>query len=94
MAHTHAGTRERLQPGYVSSIDLVMFLMLTGARIGEASALAWDRVSIDKDAPENCWSHMPDPKNRNPVWLPFSSEAVELPTTCQRIEENPLVFPS
>lgn len=71
-----------------------MFLMLTAARIGEASALTWDKVSIDKGGPENCWSHMPDPKNRNPVWLPLSSEAVELPTTCQRIEGNSLAFPS
>jgi integrase len=77
-----------------SSIDLVMFLMLTGARIGEASALTWDRVSIDKDDPENCWWHIPDPKNRNPVWLPLSSQAVELLTTRQRIEGNPHVFPS
>jgi len=52
-----------------SSIDLVMFLMLTGARIGEASALTWDRVSIDKDDPENCWWHIPDPKNRNPCLI-------------------------
>jgi len=77
-----------------SSIDLVMFLMLTGARIGEASALTWDRVSIDKDDPENCWWHIPDPKNRNPVWLPLSSQAVELLNTRQRIEGNPHVFPS
>ncbi|MFU5826566.1 tyrosine-type recombinase/integrase [Pseudomonas aeruginosa] len=76
-----------------SSIDLVMFLLLTGARIGEASALTWDRVNIDSD-PANCWWHIPDPKNRNPVWLPLSRQAVELLKTRQRIEGNPHVFPS
>lgn len=77
-----------------SSIDLVMFLILTGARIGEASALTWDRVSIDDNDPANCWWHIPDPKNRNPVFLPLSSQAVELLKTRQRIEGNPHVFPS
>ncbi|MFR0717515.1 tyrosine-type recombinase/integrase [Enterobacterales bacterium BD_CKDN230030183-1A_HGKHYDSX7] len=76
-----------------SSIDLVMFLMLTGARIGEASALTWDRVSIDSDH-ANCWWHIPDPKNRNPVWLPLSRQAAELLQTRQRIDGNPYVFPS
>jgi integrase len=77
-----------------SSIDLIMFLMLTGARIGEASALTWDRVSLDESDPANCWWHIPDPKNRNPVTLPLSSQAVELLKTRQRINSNPHVFPS
>lgn len=71
-----------------------MFLILTGARIGEASALTWDRVSIDDNDPANCWWHIPDPKNRNPVYLPLSSQAVQLLKTRQRIEGNPHVFPS
>lgn len=73
----------------LASIDLVMFLMLTGARIGEASALTWDRVNLDE-----AWWHIPDPKNSNPVWLPLSSQAVELLKTRQRVKGSPFVFAS
>lgn len=72
-----------------SSIDLVIFLMLTGCRIGEAAPLTWDRVNLEEG-----WFHLPDPKNRNPVWLPLSSQAVELLTTRKRVEGSNYVFPS
>lgn len=73
----------------LASIDLVTFLMLTGSRIGEASALTWDRVNLDE-----CWWHIPDPKNSNPVWLPLSSQAVELLKSRQRVKGSPFVFAS
>ena len=71
----------------LASIDLVAFLLLTGARIGEASALTWDRVNLEEG-----WWHIPDPKNSNPVWLPLSKEAQELLSTRQRIKGSPYVF--
>lgn len=73
----------------LSSIDLVMLLMLTGLRIGECSALEWDRVNLDEG-----WIHIPDPKNSNPVWLPLSTQAVHLLTSRQRVKGSPFVFSS
>lgn len=73
----------------LASIDLVMFLLLTGARIGEASALTWDRVNVDEG-----WWHLPDPKNSNPVWLPLSTQAVALLQTRERIDDSQYVFTS
>lgn len=73
----------------LASIDLVTFLLLTGSRIGEASALTWDRVNLNEG-----WWHIPDPKNSNPVWLPLSSQAIELLKTRQRVKGIDFVFAS
>ena len=78
----------------LAGIDLVTFLLLTGARRNEGASLTWDRVNIDDEDPTNCWWHIPDPKNRNPVWLPLNSQAVAVLKLRKRIEGNPHVFAS
>lgn len=78
----------------VTGIDLVMFLMLTGARRNEGAALTWDRININDCDPTDCWWYIPDPKNRNPVWLPLSSQAVAVLKNRSRIDGNPHVFAS
>jgi integrase len=72
-------------------IDLVQFLMLTGARISEVTTLTWDKVNLEEN-----WWHLPDPKNRNPVWLPLSNQAREILVNrlANRLPNNQYVFPS
>ena len=72
-----------------TSIDLIKFLLLTGARLSEASTLTWDQVDLDA-----AWFHLPNPKNNNEVWLPLSTQAVELLTTRPRSTRNQFVFHS
>jgi integrase len=89
-----------------AGIDLTMFLLLSGARRNEAAALTWDRVHLSDD-PTDCWWHLPDPKNRNPVYLPLSSQAVTVLGQRQAVaaeaakaaedegyQPSPFVFPS
>jgi integrase len=78
----------------LAGIDLVMFLLLTGARRNEGAALTWDRIHINDNDPTDCWWHIPDPKNRNPVWLPLSSQAVAVLKLRKAVKDNPYVFAS
>lgn len=53
--------------------DFVAFVLLTGCRFTEAASLTWDRVDLEN----NTWS-LPDPKNRNPVVFPLSTQAKKI----------------
>lgn len=74
-------------------LDLLMFLLWTGCRLSEASELTWDRVTLDDEDP---YWHLPDPKNRQPYWVPLSTQAVEmLKVRRQEVPQNiRWVFPS
>lgn len=72
-----------------AGIDLIRFLLLTGLRLGEASSLRWEQVNLDEG-----YFHLPDPKNRNPVFMPMSSQAVALLRQRPHVEGNPHVFAS
>jgi integrase len=83
----------------LAGLDLVMLLTLTGLRRNEGAELTWDRVNLDDTDPANNWFHLPDPKNKNPVWLPLSSQAVAVLKARQRANDkattkSKFVFPS
>lgn len=74
-------------------LDLAKHLLLTGCRLSEALELTWDKVSLDEADP---WWHLPDPKNRQPYWVPLSAQALAL-LKVRRLEvpkNVPWVFPS
>lgn len=58
-----------------AGLDLVMFLLLTGARRNEGAALEWRNVHLEDDV-ANCSWFIEDPKNGNSITLPLSSQAV------------------
>jgi integrase len=58
-----------------AGLDLVMFLLCTGARRNEGAALEWRNVHLEDD-PANCSWFIEDPKNGNSITLPLSSQAV------------------
>ncbi len=76
----------------LSTIDLTMFQFLTGSRLGEPQKLLWENVHLEDDE-KNCFWHLPDPKNRRPIYLPLSKQAVTLLNERSRVKGNPYVFP-
>lgn len=69
-----------------SSADLVLFMLFTGLRFGEASALEWSDVDTET------WSvTLPDPKNRKLTTLPLSDEAANV--LKRRLQADGYVFP-
>jgi integrase len=92
----HALTTARAQARYDAertATDLVMFLLMTGARIDEAASLRWDGVHIVEEASECRW-HVTNRKRGADVWMPLSSQAVALLQTRTPVKGNPYVFVS
>ena len=78
----------------LAAIDLTLFALLTGTRRMEAASLTWSQVTIDEREPSNCYFHLPNPKNGHEVFLPLSSQAVDLLRLRPRVKDNPHVFTS
>lgn len=66
--------------------DLVLFLLVTGARFTEGASLLWENVDLE----ERSWK-LPDPKNRKPTIFPLSSVAWNILNDRPRVSEY--VFP-
>lgn len=101
-AFWHLLTTARQNPQFSADtragLDLVQFLLLTGARRNEGAALEWRNVHLEDD-PANCSWHIEDPKNKNPITLPLSSQAVAVLRTRQAADDraptkSKFVFPS
>ncbi|MBU1980427.1 MAG: integrase family protein [Gammaproteobacteria bacterium] len=69
--------------------DIILFLLMTGARWSEAAELKWENVDIEVAA----W-HIPDPKNHNPVFFPISKQLRSILAERKKQSESPYVFPS
>jgi len=75
-----------------------MFLAFTGCRRSEGAMLEWRNVHLEDD-PAQCWWHIEDPKNKNPISLPLSGQAVAVLRARQTAnDQSPVkskyVFPS
>lgn len=76
-----------------TSADLILFMLFTGTRVGEASQLTWKHVKLDSKTPT---FHLEITKNHNPISLPISIQLNELLSRrdSARIKGNNYVFPS
>jgi len=69
--------------------DIILFLLLTGARWSEAAELKWQDVNLKKGT----WFD-PDPKNHNPVTFPISKPLNEILESRPQSDDNFYVFPA
>ncbi|PJX23350.1 integrase [Advenella sp. S44] len=84
---------ERYIPADNAAAHLVMFLILTGARIGEGSALRWSEVHLDSELP---YFVLTETKNHNVVTIPMSTQLkalLDARLAC-RGKNDEYVFPS
>lgn len=83
-------TRSQAQDAVArAGVDLIMFLVLTGARKMEGATLEWRNVNLDEG-----WWHIEDPKNANPLYLPLSRQALDLLNQRRQETNGAYVFPS
>lgn len=84
---------ERYHIADAAASHLVMFLVLTGARIGEGSALRWSQVNLDDEVPSFTFE---ETKNHNIVTIPMSTTLHALLSArhAARRKGEEYVFPS
>src|SRR5690606_31235003 len=99
----HLLTTARQNPAFSADtrcgIDLVKFLLCTGARRNEGAALEWRNVHLNDNDPADNWWFIEAPKNGNSVHLPLSSQAVAVLKARKAADEraparSKFVFPS
>jgi integrase len=79
--------------GERTAADFVQFLILTGARLSEASELTWDRTDLDGSQPS--WCIRPEQsKTGSGRILPLSTHAASILRSQPHVAENPYVFTS
>lgn len=84
---------ERYHRADVTASHLVMFLILSGARISEGSALRWSQVNLNDEVPSFTFD---ETKNHNTVTIPMSSTLHALLSARHAIRRKgeEYVFPS
>ena len=90
---TERADTERYHRDDNTAAHLVMFLVLSGARIGEGSALRWEHVRLDDEVPSFTFE---ETKNHNVVTVPLSTQLAALlkARLAARRKGEEYVFPS
>lgn len=90
---TERADKTKYPSGDVTAAHLVQFLILTGARIGEACSLKWTQVRLEDEVPSFTFTQT---KNHNVVTIPMSGVLHEILSA--RYEARPrgseYVFPA
>lgn len=76
-----------------AAIDLAAMELLTGARESECGSLQWKDVHLEDDSAKSWW-FIADPKNKNPLKLPLSTQAVAVLRARRQEDDGPFVFAS
>jgi integrase len=82
-------TGQRRDSGARLACDFLLFVLLTGLRLSEATGLKWSTVDVGERT-----ITIPDPKNRDPHVLPFSSLMTDIIERRKEGPRSPYVFPA